>query len=59
MLQIYVRIHTFPNNFTPFGTLVYIHSFDMFQLIIIAILRDSVNIIKHFMLKCVIINCAG
>jgi hypothetical protein len=23
MLQIYVRIHTFPNNFTPFGTPVY------------------------------------
>lgn len=46
----------YPANCTSVGVCIYYYSSDLFQLIIIAILRVSVYIKEHLMLKHVVIE---
>jgi len=58
MQQIYIRIYLFPTNYT--SVLIYIHYYfsDMFQLIKIAILWETVYTKVHLIMKHSVVNCA-
>jgi hypothetical protein len=58
MQEVYIRINLFPTNYTSFGMHVHYYPSDMFQLIKIPILRESVYTKVHLMLQYIVIHCA-